>query len=125
MPDWFVIALFVVVVLAVLIVIAWWWTHRRPRAGVGSAGAAASATAAVDAAPLAASVAGPYGPGSAASLSDGNAPAGFAIKGNADSMLYHTPASPYYGRTKAEAWFQTEADAVRAGFARWDAKKPG
>jgi hypothetical protein len=125
MPDWFLIALVVVVALAVLILIAWWWTHRRPRTAVGSVGAVASATAAVHAAPLTASVAGPYGPGSAAPLSDGSGPAGYDIKGNADSMLFHTPASPYYGRTKAEAWFKTEADAVRAGFSRWDAKKPG
>jgi uncharacterized membrane protein ArfC len=110
MPDWLWILLLVVVVLVVLIVISWWWTHRRPKV-------AASA-------PRVASASGPYGAGSAAPLADGSAPAGFTIKGNADSMLYHTPASPYYGRTKAEAWFATEADAARAGFTRWDANKP-
>jgi hypothetical protein len=50
------------------------------------------------------------------------APAG-EIKGNRDSMLYHTVDSPWYGRTKAEVWFDTEAEAVAAGFARWDHKK--
>jgi large subunit ribosomal protein L4 len=60
--------------------------------------------------------AGPYGPGSAAPLADGSAPGGFAIKGNAQSMLYHVPGSRYYDATKAEAWFATEADAEAAGF---------
>ena len=66
---------------------------------------------------------GPYGPGSAASDDQGAGPAGWEVKGNADSMLYHTPDSPYYGRTKAEVWFQDEATAAAAGFARWDHKK--
>jgi uncharacterized membrane protein ArfC len=38
-------------------------------------------------------------------------------------MLYHTPDSPYYGRTKAEVWFQDEETAAAAGFERWDHKK--
>jgi len=63
---------------------------------------------------------GQFGPGSADPLDDGSAPAGFSIKGNADSMLYHTDQSPYYGRTKAEVWFNTEAAARAAGFVRWD-----
>ena len=45
-----------------------------------------------------------------------NPPAGFDIKGNADSGKYHTPASPYYGRTKAEVWFDTTDAAEAAGF---------
>lgn len=45
-----------------------------------------------------------------------NPPAGFDIKGNADSGKYHTPASPYYGRTKAEVWFDTTEAAEAAGF---------
>ena len=32
-------------------------------------------------------------------------------------MKYHTPESPYYGRTVAEVWFATAADAEAAGFA--------
>jgi small subunit ribosomal protein S3 len=65
----------------------------------------------------------PFGAGSARSNDDGSGPAGWEVKGNADSMLYHTPESPYYGRTKAEVWFQDEAAAAAAGFARWDHKK--
>ncbi|PKQ32393.1 MAG: hypothetical protein CVT62_05125 [Actinobacteria bacterium HGW-Actinobacteria-2] len=50
-------------------------------------------------------------------------PAGERIKGSRESMLYHTIASPYYGRTDAEEWFATEADAEAAGFTRWDRRK--
>ena len=55
----------------------------------------------------------PYGAGSHAAPEDGSQPAGFPIKGNADSMLYHTPDSEYYDRTVAEVWFKTEEDAER------------
>ncbi|WP_246956668.1 50S ribosomal protein L4 [Brachybacterium sp. Marseille-Q7125] len=58
----------------------------------------------------------PYGEGSAAALADGSAPEGYTIKGNADSMKYHTEDSPWYGRTKAEVWFATEEAAQAAGF---------
>jgi large subunit ribosomal protein L4 len=60
----------------------------------------------------------PYGSGSYIALAGDLQPAGFAIKGNADSMLYHTPGSAFYDRTIAEVWFATEADAERAGFAK-------
>ncbi len=50
-------------------------------------------------------------------------PAGERIKGNRESMLYHTIASPYYGRTTAEEWFATESAAEAAGFTRWDRRK--
>ncbi|NMI00885.1 hypothetical protein [Pseudonocardia acidicola] len=64
-----------------------------------------------------------YGPGSALPLPDGSAPsAEYTIKGNATSMLFHTPSSPYFGRTKAEAWFRTPEDARRAGFTEWTRK---
>jgi hypothetical protein len=33
-------------------------------------------------------------------------------------MLYHTPDSPFYGRTKAEVWFASEAAAEAAGFSK-------
>jgi large subunit ribosomal protein L17 len=59
----------------------------------------------------------PYGAGSRAAPEDGSEPDGFPIKGNADSMLYHVPGSPFYDRTVAEVWFATEEDAERAGFA--------
>jgi large subunit ribosomal protein L17 len=45
-----------------------------------------------------------------------NPPEGYDIKGNADSMKYHTPESPYYGRTVAEVWFATAEAAEAAGF---------
>ncbi|MFZ1409987.1 MAG: 50S ribosomal protein L4, partial [Micropruina sp.] len=43
-------------------------------------------------------------------------PAGFEIKGNEDSMLFHTPESPWYAATIAEVWFKTEKAAEKAGF---------
>jgi large subunit ribosomal protein L17 len=58
----------------------------------------------------------PYGPGSHAAPEDGSEPAGFPVKGNADSMLYHVPDSSYYDRTVAEVWFATAEDAEAAGF---------
>jgi small subunit ribosomal protein S2 len=62
--------------------------------------------------------AAPYGEGSHAALPDDSQPEGFTIKGNADSMLYHTTDSPHYGRTKAEVWFATEEAAEAAGFSK-------
>ncbi|MEI6495080.1 MAG: 50S ribosomal protein L4 [Actinomycetota bacterium] len=59
---------------------------------------------------------GAYGPGSRAPQANGQAPKGFPIKGNADSMLYHMPGSRYYKATIAEAWFATEQAAQAAGF---------
>ena len=59
--------------------------------------------------------AGEY-PGSALPDEDGNAPEGFEIKGNAQSMLYHTPDSRYYKATKAEVYFDTVESAEAAGF---------
>jgi uncharacterized membrane protein ArfC len=65
----------------------------------------------------------PFGPGSAPANADGSGPEGWTIKGNADSGLYHTPSSPAYKRTRAEAWFESEEAAQAAGFARWDWKQ--
>src|SRR6476469_10635760 len=59
----------------------------------------------------------PYGEGSHAPLDDPEeAPEGFEIKGNADSMLYHLPGTPFYNRTVAEVWFATAEAAEAAGF---------
>jgi large subunit ribosomal protein L17 len=59
----------------------------------------------------------PYGEGSHAPLDDpSEAPEGFPVKGNADSMRYHTPESPYYDRTVAEVWFASSEAAEAAGF---------
>jgi|GEM_PF-3003905 Predicted membrane protein len=44
------------------------------------------------------------------------------IKGNRDSMLYHTPDSPWYARTNAEEWFHTEQEAQAAGYERWNSR---
>ena len=56
--------------------------------------------------------------GSAKATADGSAPAGFDIKGNKDSMLYHTPGSRFYKQTVAEVWFDTEENAEAAGFSK-------
>lgn len=58
------------------------------------------------------------GEDAAAPLPDGSAPEGFEIKGNQDSGKYHTPASPWYGKTIAEVWFRTEEAAEKAGFVK-------
>lgn len=54
--------------------------------------------------------------GAKAATEDGEAPKGYEIKGNADSMLYHVPGSAFYDRTVAELWFKTAEDAEAAGF---------
>lgn len=38
------------------------------------------------------------------------------IKGKTKSMIYHTPQSGSYARTKADVWFATEDEAVAAGY---------
>ena len=86
-----------------------------PTSTFAAAKAAAPAPAAAAAAPAAAEDA-PFGEGSAAPLADGSAPEGFDIKGNQGSMKFHTPDSPWYGRTKAEVWFATPEAAKAAGF---------
>ncbi|HNM84069.1 MAG TPA: hypothetical protein PKI77_06050, partial [Mycobacterium sp.] len=63
--------------------------------------------------------AGPYGAGSAKAGPGGAGPAGWTIKGNADSGLYHTPASSAYDATIAEVWFADEASAEAAGFKKY------
>ncbi|WP_162802180.1 hypothetical protein [Ornithinimicrobium murale] len=65
----------------------------------------------------------PFGPGSAEPAEDGSGPTGWSIKGNAGSMLFHTPESPSYEAAKAEVWFETEEAARAAGFAHWDRKR--
>jgi hypothetical protein len=70
--------------------------------------------------PAASTAGNRYGPGSASPLPDGSAPGPeYTIKGNAGSMLFHRPDSPYYARTKAEVWFRTATDARAAGFTEW------
>ena len=64
----------------------------------------------------------PYGPGSYVALAGDVQPEGFAIKGNASSMLYHTPGSSFYDRTNAEVWFRTSEAAEAAGFVNAESK---
>ncbi|KZE90039.1 sunset domain-containing protein [Microbacterium sp. TNHR37B] len=45
-----------------------------------------------------------------------NCPAGYPIKGNADSGIYHVPGGAYYSRTIPEECFATEAAARAAGY---------
>jgi hypothetical protein len=60
---------------------------------------------------------GPFGPGSAMPLAGGASPAPeFTIKASVAALRYCTPESPQFGRTVAEVWFRTAADAERVGF---------
>lgn len=79
-------------------------------------GTAASLAAAPSATATAVLEDGPFGAGSHAPLPDNSAPAGFTIKGNEDSMLYHRPDSRSYSVTIAEVWFDTPERAEAAGF---------
>ncbi len=63
-------------------------------------------------------VEGTFGPDSAAPNEDGSAPAGFEIKGNADSMKFHEPDGQWYDQTVAEVWFRTPEAAHAAGFTK-------
>ena len=54
--------------------------------------------------------------GAVAANADGSAPAGYTVKGNADSGLYHVPGSQWYDATEAEFWFADAAAAEAAGF---------
>lgn len=54
--------------------------------------------------------------GAHAALDDNAQPEGYPIKGNANSMLYHLPGTPFYERTVAEIWFDTAENAEAAGY---------
>lgn len=54
--------------------------------------------------------------GSHAPLDDGSMPAGFEIKGNADSMKFHQPGGRWYEQTEAEIWFNSAEAATAAGY---------
>ncbi len=65
----------------------------------------------------------PFGPLSHAPLDDvGEAPEGYPIKGNADSMKYHQPDGRWFDKTVAEVWFATTDAAEAAGFTEAGAK---
>jgi hypothetical protein len=60
---------------------------------------------------------GPFGPGSAMPLPGGASPSPeFTIKASVTALRYCTPESPQFGRTVAEVWFRSAADAERVGF---------
>ncbi|HEU5469924.1 MAG TPA: hypothetical protein VFV67_04670 [Actinophytocola sp.] len=60
---------------------------------------------------------GPFGPGSAMPLPGGASPSPeFTIKASVTALRYCTPESAQFGRTVAEVWFRTAADAERVGF---------
>lgn len=65
----------------------------------------------------------PHGEGSHAPIEGDEAPEGYEIKGNAQSMLYHDPDSRYYKATKAEVWFDSVESAEAAGFSKPGADK--
>ena len=46
------------------------------------------------------------------------APEGFPIKGNADSMKFHEPDGQWFDQTVAELWFDTAESAEAAGYTR-------
>ncbi len=88
-----------------------------PAAGKSATDVARPSVAERDATPgQPASDQGPYGAGSAEPLEGGDAPEGFAIKGNKNSMKYHQPDGRWYEQTEAEVWFASTKDADRAGF---------
>ena len=95
-------------------------------AGAAGAGAAGAAGAAKLASGARAGVVedDPYGAGSIRVAATATAPdGGYTVKGNEDSMLYHTTDSPSYKQTIAEVWFRDVETAENAGFSRWDSGK--
>ena len=59
----------------------------------------------------------PFGPLSHAPLDDeSEAPEGYPIKGNTNSMKYHQPDGRWFEQTVAEVWFATTDAAEAAGF---------
>ncbi|MGH3676574.1 MAG: hypothetical protein ACRDU5_12715 [Mycobacterium sp.] len=104
-------------------------TAKTPTAGAGAPGGASAAAGAVAATAAGGAAAAkstgdkPYGEGSVRVAATATAPSGYTVKGNEDSMLYHTPESPSYKQTIAEIWFRDVETAEGAGFARWDSGK--
>jgi large subunit ribosomal protein L4 len=76
--------------------------------------AVVAATVGDEAEPVEAAV--DYGPDSHLPIAEDAEPAGFPIKGNASSKLYHVPDSRFYKQTIAEVWFKTAEAAEAAGF---------
>jgi len=49
---------------------------------------------------------------------ESQAPEGYLVKGNEDSMKYHEPDGQWYAQTVAEVWFESAEAAETAGFSR-------
>ena len=90
-------------------------TKRSAKDEKATKGQAAHKAEATEAASTAATD-GSYGDESAVPLEDGTAPEGFTVKGNKESMKYHTTESQWYDQTVAEVWFTTAEAAEAAGF---------
>ncbi|GGH60403.1 50S ribosomal protein L17, sunset domain variant [Rothia aerolata] len=82
---------------------------EKPAPAEETAAPAAEAPAAAESSDLPA--------GAHAATENGEAPEGFEIKGNSDSMKYHVPGSRWYANTQAEIWFDTAESAKAAGYA--------
>ncbi|HET7742301.1 MAG TPA: hypothetical protein VFL67_16770 [Mycobacterium sp.] len=66
----------------------------------------------------------PYGAGSVRlAVASADGPSGYTVKGNEDSMLYHSSESPSSRQPIAEVWFRDVESAEAAGFNRWDSGK--
>jgi hypothetical protein len=86
----------------------------------GLVGPATSLSAAAAAVSAASARPGPY-PGSLLPAADGSSPSpDHQVKANEGSRRFHTPDSPYYLRTRGDAWFRTAEEARAAGFTAWD-----
>ena len=49
---------------------------------------------------------------------ESQAPEGYLVKGNEDSMKYHEPDGQWYAQTVAEVWFESAEAAETAGFSK-------
>ena len=63
-------------------------------------------------------VAGNYADSHAPLENADEAPEGFTVKGNQDSMKYHLPDGQWYENTAADVWFKSEESAQAAGFTK-------
>jgi hypothetical protein len=94
-------------------------TTKLPAAAAAAAAAPVKGPSEAETTKMAAVADSPFGSGSARPGADGSGPEGWLVKGNEDSMLYHTPDSPYYKETFAEVWFNDEESAEQGGFTPW------
>jgi uncharacterized membrane protein ArfC len=120
--NWWLVAL--AFVLGAVITLA--FMVRRVRQADAAGGVAAAKLVDTEGDSDTEEVAGepPYGEGSVRlAVASADGPSGYTIKGNEDSMLYHSPESPTFGRTIAEVWFLDVETAEAAGFNRWDSGK--